>query len=91
MSKSKPKPDNRLARELLQLYDDLTALNGCTAFVLDALAEALMRASGADSLSAEGAMFCVQWLNDRTIEIERRLKAIQRKVHAAAHSKSHVY
>lgn len=87
MRKSQTKPDtpsDLLARELLQLYDDLTALNACTAFILEAFAEALARGNGADSRSANGAMFCVQWLSDRTIDIERRLKGIQRKAHALA-------
>ena len=82
MPKSRTKPDTRLdllARDLLQLYDDLSALNACTAFVL----QALVRGDGTNSRSAEGAMFCTQWLSDRTIELERRLKGIQRKVHSA--------
>lgn len=87
MPKSQAKPDrpsDLLARELLQLYDDLTMLNACTAFVLEALAEALVRGDRAGSRSTEGAMFCTQWLSERTIEIERRLKGIQRKAHSVA-------
>lgn len=84
-SRIKPnRPSDLLAKELLQLYDDLTALNACTAFVLGALARALVREDGANNRSTEGATFCVQWLGDRTIEIERRLKEIQRKTQAAA-------
>ena len=64
------------ARELLKLYDELTALNASSAFVMQALAAALTHDGGLDERSATGAVFCAQWLNDRTAELERRLKHI---------------
>ncbi len=62
------------ARELLQLYDELTALNAASAFVMQALAAALTHGDGLDERSATGAVFCAQWLSDRTVELERQLK-----------------
>ena len=64
------------ARELLKLYDELTALHACSAFVMQALAAALVSGGGLDDRSATGAVFCAQWLNDRTAELERQLKNI---------------
>ena len=64
------------ARELLKLYDELTALHACNAFVMQALAAALVNGGGLDERSATGAVFCAQWLNDRTVELERELKNI---------------
>ncbi len=64
------------ARELLQLYDELTALHACNAFVMQALAAALANGGGLDERSATGAVFCTQWLNDRTAEIELQLKNV---------------
>ncbi len=64
------------ARELLKLYDELTALHACSAFVMQALAAALVHGGGLDERSATGAVFCAQWLNDRTAELERQLKNI---------------
>lgn len=69
----------RLGRELLQLYDELTALNACNAFVMQSLASTLVRGEGLDERSATGAVFCVQWLNDCTTELEQRLKQILSK------------
>jgi hypothetical protein len=64
------------ARELLKLYDELTALNACSAFVMQALAAALANGGGLDERSATGAVFCAQWVNDRTVELERQLNDI---------------
>ena len=36
------------ANELLKLYDELTALNACSAFVMQALAAALVNGGGLD-------------------------------------------
>lgn len=69
----------RLGRELLQLYDELTALNACNTFVMQALASTLVRGKGLDERSATGAVFCVQWLNDCTTELEQSLKQILSK------------
>jgi hypothetical protein len=65
-----------LARELLEFYDELTALNACSAFVMQALAAALANGGGLDERSTTGAVFCAQWLNDRTAELEQQLKKI---------------
>jgi hypothetical protein len=62
--------------ELLKLYDELTALHAASAFVMQALAAAQVYGGGLDERSATGAVFCAQWLNDRTVELERRLKDI---------------
>ena len=64
------------ARELLKLYDELTELHACSAFVMQALAAALVNGGGLDERSATGAVFCAQWLNDRTTELEQQLKHI---------------
>jgi hypothetical protein len=63
-------------RELLKLYDELTELHACSAFVMQALATALVNGGGMDERSATGAVFCAQWLNDRTTELEQQLKNI---------------
>jgi hypothetical protein len=72
-----------LARELLQFYDELTALHACSAFVMQALASTLVKGEGLDERSATGAVFCAQWLNDRTSELEQKLKNILSKAHAS--------
>jgi hypothetical protein len=84
-----PKPEESfhrktvsLARELLEFRDELGALNACNAFVMRALAGAMVNEEGMDSRSATGAMFCAQWLSDRAVELERRLKRIQGQARA---------
>lgn len=72
-----------LARELLGFYDELTALNACSAFVAQALASALANGGGLDERSATGAVYCAQWLNDRTAELERRFKKILSQARAS--------
>jgi hypothetical protein len=69
-----------LARELLEYYDEVTALNACSAFVMQALASALVNGDGLDGRSATGAVFCAQLLNDRTAEMEQKFKHILSKV-----------
>lgn len=71
------------ARELLKMYDELTALNACNAFVMQALAAALTHGGGLDERSATGAVFCAQWLNDRTVEMEQQLKEIVSRAYAS--------
>jgi hypothetical protein len=71
------------ARELLKLYDELTALNACNAFVMQALAAALVHGGGLDERSATGAVFCAQWLNNRTVEMEQQLKEIVSRAYAS--------
>jgi hypothetical protein len=71
------------ARELLKLYDELTELHACSAFVMQALAAALANGDGLDERSATGAVFCAQWLNDRTAELERELKNIVSQAYAS--------
>lgn len=68
-----------LKRELLQFYDELTALNACNAFVMQALVSTLAQDEGLDERLATGAVFCVQWLNDCTTELEQSLKKILSK------------
>lgn len=68
-----------LKRELLQFYDELTALNACNAFVMQALASTLAKDEGLDERLATGAVFCVQWINDCTTELEQSLKQILSK------------
>ena len=50
----------RLAHELLEFYDELTALHAGNAFVMQALASTLVKGEGLDERSATGAVFCVQ-------------------------------
>jgi hypothetical protein len=71
------------ARELLKLYDELTALHAASAFVMQALAAAQVYGGGLDERSATGAVFCTQWLNDRTAELERQLKHIVSQTYAS--------
>ena len=74
---------NLPARELLRLYDELTELHACSAFVMQALAAAHANGGGLDERSATGAVFCAQWLNDRTVELERELKNIVSQVYGS--------
>ena len=72
------------ASELLKLYDELTALNACSAFVMQALATALINGGGLDERSATGGVFCAQWLNERTAEMEQQLKDIVVRAYGSA-------
>lgn len=67
-----------LAPELLKFYDDLTAFHACNRFFLQALVATLANGDGADERTATGAIFCTQWLNDQSVELEQRLKKIHR-------------
>lgn len=71
------KQRDALAGELLNFYDDLTALNATTTFVLGALAAAVEGEAPPQRRAASGAVFCVGWLNDRAQELERRLREIR--------------
>ena len=71
------------SRELLEFYDELTALHACNAFVTQALASTLAKGEGLDERSATGAVFCAQWLNDCTADLEQRLKNILSKAQAS--------
>ena len=62
--------------DLLQLYDELTALHAASAFVTQALAAALIDGGGLDDRSATGAVFCAQWLNERSAALDGQLKAL---------------
>ena len=73
-----------LTRELLQFYDELTALHACNAFLLQAMASTLIEGEGLDERSANGAVYCTQWLNDRASELERRLKSLQSTARSSA-------
>lgn len=64
------------ASELLDLYDELTALNAGNAFVMQSLAAALTTNHGLDERAATGAVFCAEWLNDRAVALEDRLRGI---------------
>jgi hypothetical protein len=82
MPKSQERRTNKItspAGELLEFRDELSALNACNAFVLRALTDAMLRGEGMDSRSATGAAFCVQWLDDRAVDLERRLKNIHER------------
>ena len=72
-----------LAHQLLQFYDEVTALHAGNAFVMQALASALVKGEGLDERSATGAVFCAQWLNDRTAELEQQLKNILSQAQAS--------
>ena len=71
------------ARELLKLYDELTALHACNAFVMQALAAALLNGGGLDERSATGGVLCAEWLNERTVGLERQLKQIVSQAYAS--------
>ena len=75
-----------LDHELLIFYDDLTAFHACNGFVLQALAATLANGEGTDKRTATGAIFCTQWLNDQSVELEQRLKKIQ--MHARVATKT---
>lgn len=70
------------AHELLKLYDELTALHACSAFVMQALAAALVNGGGLDERSATGGVLCAEWLNERTAGLERQLKQIVSQAYA---------
>jgi hypothetical protein len=70
------------ARELLKLYDELTALHASSAFVMQALAAALVDGGGLDDRLATGAVFCAQLLNNRTAELEIQFKTIVSQAYA---------
>ena len=72
-----------LAGDILGLRDELSTLNACNAFVLRALANAVAHEDGMDSREATGAVFCVQWLEDRAAELEARLKSVHESVTSA--------
>lgn len=74
------------ARDLLRLYDELTALNACSAFVMQALATALVNGGGVDERSATGGLFCAQWVNERTTEMEQQLKDILARAYGSTTS-----
>ncbi len=78
-SQSAGKKVDSLAGELLELRDELSVLNACNAFVLRALSDALLSREGMGRRSAVGAALCVQWLDDRAVELERRLKSIHER------------
>ena len=71
------------AGELLELYDELTAVHASNTFVMQALTAALVKGGGLDERSATGAVFCAQWLNDRTAGLERQLKNIVSQAYAS--------
>ena len=71
---------NLPARELLRLYDELTELHACSAFVMQALAAARANGGGLDERVTTGPVFCTHWWNDRTVELERELKNVVSQV-----------
>ena len=73
----------RLACELLQFYDELTELHAGSAFVMQALASALVKGEGLDERSATGAVFCAQWLDGRMAELERQFMDILSRARAS--------
>ena len=75
-----------LERELLNFYDEFTAQNACVLFAMQAFVAALASADGADQRSATGAMFWVQRLNDRTLDLEQHLKNIRQQAHDVSRS-----
>lgn len=76
---AKSKAGKQLAVELLQLYDDLTAVNASTAFVLHALSSALEDHALPSSRATVGGVFCVHWLNDRMQVLEKQLRNIRKR------------
>ena len=75
-----------LERELLNFYDEFTAQNACVLFAMQAFVAALASADRADQQSTTGAMFWVQRLNDRTLDLEQRLENIRQQAHDVARS-----
>ena len=73
-----------ISRDLLQLYDELTALHAANAFVMQALAAALVDGGGLDDRSATGAVFCAQWLTDRSAALDVQLKTLVSEAHVVA-------
>ena len=47
------------------------------------LATALIDGAGLDERSATGGVFCTQWLNERTVEMEQQLKDIVSRAYAS--------
>ena len=75
-----------LERELLNFYDEFTAQNACVLFAMQAFVAALASADGVDKRSTTGAMFWVQRLNDRTLDLEQHLKNIRQQAHGIPRS-----
>lgn len=75
---------NSVARDLLEFRDEINALNACNAFVLQALAGAMESGEAMSSRAAKGAVLCAQWLGDRAVELEQRLKNIRDRAVADA-------
>ena len=72
---------NLLESELLNFYDEYTAQNACILFAMQAFVAALASAEGTDQRSTTGAMFWVQRLNDRTLDLEQHLRNIRQQAH----------
>lgn len=68
------KPRRTLENDLLDFYDDLTALYASISFVLESLAAAIQNTDSSSVRAATGAVFCVEWLNTRMEEVDNRLK-----------------
>ena len=86
MTSPERNPDSQTdlpAHELLKLYDELTALNACNAFVTQALAAALLNGGALDERPATGGVLCAQWLNERTAVLEQQLKNIVSQAYAS--------
>ena len=66
--------------ELLDFYDDLTAVNAGMAFVLQAFAIAMQSGEPTDHRTASGATFCVDLLNKRTLELEQQMAGIRSRL-----------
>lgn len=79
--KNRKKQLDLLGLELLNFYDEFTEQNACILFAMQAFLAALAAAEGADKQSTTGAMFWIQRLNDRTLDLEQRLNNIREKAH----------
>lgn len=81
IQRNRKKQLDLLGHELLSFYDEFTEQNACVLFAMQAFAAALACADAADQRSVTGAMFWIQRLNDRALDLEQRLRDIQKKVH----------
>lgn len=70
-------PADQLKADLLDYYDDLTALHAAIAFVLESLTAIIQNTGSHHVRAATGAVFCVEWLNTRMEELDNRLKEIR--------------
>ena len=68
-----------VARELLNLYDNVSEFNDCCAFLWDAFASLAAEEEALDTSTIEGLECLSHWMKQRMVEVKRQIKEIQEK------------